>query len=289
MPVFESLAPISVSVEIVGDVRITASDRTDTVVDVRPHDPAKASDVKAAQETRVEYADGALAVTTPKHWTRYTPFGGAEAVDVTIEVPTGSSLDVASGMGDLHTEGELGRCQLKTGMGRIRLDQTGDLEADSGYGDISVDRATGDAMVTTGSGHVRIGAVDGSLTVRNANGDTAVGETTGEARVRAANGDVVIDRAHTSVTARTANGNLRVRDVSHGSIDLQTAAGELEIGIHEGTAAWLDLTSKYGLVRNSLDAADGPASDDGTVQVRGRTSAGNILVLRARADHPTPS
>ena len=108
-------------------------------------------------------------------------------------------------------------------------------------------------------------------------------------RVRASNGDVVVDRAHTSVTAKTANGNLRVRDVSQGSIDLHSAAGELEVGIHEGTAAWLDLTSKYGLVRSTLDATDGPAGDDRTVQVRGRTSIGDILVGRASADHPSAS
>jgi len=30
---------------------------------------------------------------------------------------------------------------------------------------------------------------------------------------------------------------------------LETAAGELEVGIREGTAAWLDVSSKYGRVR----------------------------------------
>lgn len=284
MPTFESPAPISMTIEIVGDVRITASDRTDTVVDVRPHDPSKASDVKAAQETRIEHAAGSLLVKTPKHWKRHTPFGGGESVDVTIEVPTGSTLDGISGFGDFHGEGELGRCDLKTAMGSIRLDHTGALSARTGYGDITVDRVAGDATITTGSGDVRIGVVDGSLTVRNSNGDSTLGEAKGEVRVKAANGDVTIDRAHTSVTARSANGSLRVGDARRGSIDLQTSVGQLEIGIHDGTAAWLDLTSKYGRVRSSLDTTDSPGGGDATVEVRARTSAGDIVIGRAAAD-----
>lgn len=290
MPTFESPAPISVTIEIVGDVRITASDRTDTVVEVRPHDPAKPADVQAAQEIRVEHAEGSLVVKMPKRWKQYTPFGGGESVDVSLEVPTGSTLDGISGFGDFHGEGELGRCHLKTAMGSVRLDHTGTLQARTGYGDITVDRVAGDATITTGSGDVHLGVVEGTATIKNANGDSTLGETRGEVRVKAANGDIAIDRAHTSVTARSASGDLRVRDARHGAIDLQTSVGRLEIGIHDDTAAWLDLESKYGLVRSSLDAADGPEPGGGTVEVRARTSAGDIVIGRAPAgDTPRPS
>lgn len=44
-------------------------------------------------------------------------------------------------MGRFECEGELGRCTLKTGMGKIRLDQTGPVTAESGHGDITLDRA----------------------------------------------------------------------------------------------------------------------------------------------------
>jgi hypothetical protein len=53
-------------------VQITASDRADTVVEVRPSDE---SDVKAAQQTRVEYADGAISPSTgqPPEWAPTPP------------------------------------------------------------------------------------------------------------------------------------------------------------------------------------------------------------------------
>ena len=47
--------PIAVSIELsVGDVRVVASDRADTVVQVRPSDESRAADVRDAGQTRVE-------------------------------------------------------------------------------------------------------------------------------------------------------------------------------------------------------------------------------------------
>jgi DUF4097 and DUF4098 domain-containing protein YvlB len=284
MPTFETPSPISMTIEIVGDARITASDRTDTVVEVRPRDPSKAGDVKAAEQAVIECRDGRLEVRTPKHWKRYTPFGGGESVAVTVEVPTGSSLEASTDLGDLHTEGELGACRAKTGMGTIRLDHTGALHASTGYGDVVVDRVVGEAEVTTGSGDVRLGAIDGRLVVKNSNGGTVVDAVTGDLRVKAANGDVVIGRAQSSVVAKTANGDVRIRDVRHGTVVMETAAGELEVGIHEGIAAWLDVRTSFGTVHNTLGAADGPAPSEGTVEVRARTSFGDIVIGRSAAE-----
>ena len=57
MPVFATPEPISVTIELnMGDTRIIASDRTDTLVEVSPRDDSKASDVRAAEQTRVEYS-----------------------------------------------------------------------------------------------------------------------------------------------------------------------------------------------------------------------------------------
>ena len=52
MPTFDSRGPIAVNLEVgLGEIRLLATDRTDTVVDVRPADPAKKGDVSAAQQT----------------------------------------------------------------------------------------------------------------------------------------------------------------------------------------------------------------------------------------------
>ena len=78
MPTFDTPAPISVTVEFgVGDLRVTATDRTDTVVEVRPTESgAEASDVAAAEQTRVEYANGALAREGPEGLAVHRPAQG---------------------------------------------------------------------------------------------------------------------------------------------------------------------------------------------------------------------
>ncbi|MEU6259543.1 hypothetical protein [Streptomyces sp. NPDC047043] len=55
------------------------------------------------------------------------------------------------------------------------------------------------------------------------------------------------------------------------------------IGIREGTAAWLDVNSNRGQVRNRLSASEAPEQTEDTVMVRARTNWGNIDVLRAKA------
>jgi len=280
MPVFATPEPISVTIELsVGDARIMASDRTDTVIEVRPRYDDRASDIRAAEQTRVEYSSGRLLVKTPR---QPTFVGRGSSVDVTIELPAGSHVQGDSGMGDFGGEGHLGECRFKTGMGNIRLDHTGELHLKTGMGNIAVDRALGDADVTTGSGDVRIGKIEGAAVIKNSNGDTVVGEVTGDLRVKSANGRISVDRAHASVMAKTANGNIRIGEVVNGAIVLETAAGELEIGIREGTAAWLDVSSQYGRVRNSLDETDSPEQSEATVEIRARTSYGDIKIQRAR-------
>ena len=94
--------------------------------------------------------------------------------------------------------------------------------------------------------------------IKNSNGDTWVGEVTGDLRVNAANGDISVDHADAGVTASTANGDVRVGEVVRGSATLETGFGEIEVGIREGTAAWLDVHTQFGRVHNDLDASDGP-------------------------------
>jgi|RhiMetdeSRZDD1v2_1073273.scaffolds.fasta_scaffold325332_1 DUF4097 and DUF4098 domain-containing protein YvlB len=292
MPVFDTPEPISVTVELgVGDLRVVAGDRADTVVEVRPSDPAKKDDVTAAEQTRVEYAGGRLLIKTPKSWRHYTPRGGGESVDVLVELPAGSQLRGETGVVALHGQGRLGECHYKTGLGDIQLDQAAAVRLRTGMGDVAVERAAGDAEVTTGSGSIRVDRIDGAAVVKNSNGDTWLGQVAGDLRVNAANGRISVDRAGDAVAAKSANGDVRLGEVAHGAVVAQTAMGNVEIGVRDGVAAWLDLHTRYGNVRNDLDAGGRPGQGEDAVEVRARTSVGNITIHRSVAgdsgkDHP---
>lgn len=287
MPTFDTPEPISVTVEFgVGDLRIVASDRTDTMVEVRPSDPAKKADVTAAEQTRVEYAGGRLLIKAPKNWRQYTSRGGGESVDVQVELPAGSQLRGETGVAALRCRGRLGECRYKTGIGDIQLDRAGAVQLRTGVGDITVERAGGDAELTTGSGSLRIDGIDGTAVVKNSNGDTWIGRVTGDLRVNAANGRISVDQASGAVTAKSANGDVRLGEVAHGAVLAQTAFGKVEIGIRDGVAAWLDLNTRYGTVRNDLDTADRPGAGEEAVEVRARTAFGDITIHRSSANDP---
>lgn len=281
MPNFETPEPISVTFELgVGNVRITASDRTDTTVDVRPSDDSDESDVQAAQQVRVDYANGVLQVTGPK--ARVFDFSRkTRSVEVSIDLPCGSQVSGELQMGDLSGTGRLGECRFKTSTGNVRLERTGPLRVDTAAGDVTADGVAGNAEIHTGSGKVRIGETGGSVVVKNSNGDTTIAAVTGEVRVRSANGDISVDRAGAGVDAKTSNGSICLGEVARGSVELGTAMGDLEIGIAESTAAWLEVNTGFGQVRNLLDNATRPEESDETVKVRAHTSLGSITIRRS--------
>jgi DUF4097 and DUF4098 domain-containing protein YvlB len=102
----------------------------------------------------------------------------------------------------------------------------------------------------------------------------------GDLRLNAANGSIAVDAAHAGVVAKSANGDVRLGEVVRGSVVLETHLGDLEVGVREGTAAWLDVSAKAGRVHNALDAAEAPEPSAETVEVRARTVAGSVVIRR---------
>lgn len=145
-----------------------------------------------------------------------------------------------------------------------------------------MDRIDGAAEITTSSGSMRVGLVDGPAVLKNSHGTTTVDAATGELRVSGANGDIEVRRAGDSVTATTAHGTLRVGEVARGTVRLETSYGAIEVGVREGTAAWIDASSGAGQVRNTLTASETPETTEDTVKVHARTRFGNIDIRRAK-------
>jgi DUF4097 and DUF4098 domain-containing protein YvlB len=280
MPTFDTPTPISATIDVAaGDVRISAGDRATTIVTVEAADASNPEDRKAAEQTRVEYGSERLLVKAPKlrHW---LPRSHGGSLSVRIELPAGSHVHAESALTDFSCDGTLGECRIKTGLGHIRVEEAARIHLKSGLGDISVERVTGHAEITAGSGDVRVRELGAGAVIKNSNGDTWVGAAAGELRLHAANGDISVDRADAGVGAKSSNGDVRLGDVARGAVVLETHIGDLEVGIREGTAAWLDVRARAGRVHNALEAADAPDAEAETVKVRARTSAGDVLIRR---------
>ena len=283
MPTFDTPEPIFVTLDLsVANVQLVASARTDTVVEVRPTNENEPSDVKAASQVTVEYSGGTLLIKGKNPRLFAALSAKSWSVDLTVELPEGSEVQADSSVGDFRSTGRLGECRFKSSGGHVRLGRTGPLRLNTAAGHVSVEGVAGDAEVTTGSGRIRIGEIDGDATIKNSNGHTEIGTIGGEARVRSANGDITVDRAGGGVDAKTANGAIRVGEVARGSVVLETAMGDLEIGIGGGASAWLDVTTGFGQVRNALDETAKPPEGTGeTVEVRAHTGFGDITIHRA--------
>jgi hypothetical protein len=281
MPTFPTSRPIDITIAIaVGDVRVTAGDRSDVTATVLPTDPSKAADVKAAEETNVELHDERLSITTPKTWKRYSPFGPSGSVQVAVDAPTGSTLDASTSMGAIRTDGELEGCRARSSLGDIRVDHCDDLTAMTSYGDVTADEVRGDADVKTSSGEIRLGEVRGVATVWNSNGGTTIGGVSGDVRVKTSNGSVTIGRADASVRATSAAGSIEVGSLHRGAVVLETSVGNVTCGIAEGTAVHLDVRSQHGRIHSGLDTADGPGVGAAVVELRARTTLGDITLHR---------
>jgi hypothetical protein len=285
---FNTPSPIAVTLDLyVADVRFAASDRIDTVVEVRPSDPNRAADIKAAENTRVEYDDATrmLSIVTRKPRNRFVNFSGKrpESINVLLQLPNDSDIRGEAGLGDFQSDGMLGTVVLKTDLGAVRLAETGPLNLRNGLGEITVEGVSGTAEVHSGSSDIRIGAVDGTADVSTSNGEVHVGVVTGAATIKAANGSVSVDRALSDISAASSNGRVRIGEVVRGTVSATSKNGAVEVGIRQGSAAWLELNTSVGRVSNELDSAAAPESGEPVdkVEVHASTKLGDVTIRRA--------
>ncbi|WP_017539628.1 DUF4097 family beta strand repeat-containing protein [Nocardiopsis halophila] len=174
MHTFTTPAPVTAVLDIpAGRVPVVAADRDDTTVEVRPADAAKSRDVKAAEQVAVAFGDGVLRVTGPAAKDR--SFGPAGAVEVTIQVPSGSDVDATSPYTEFRGVGRLGRVAGQGLGGAVRIDEAAGAHL-TAFGDISLGRLAGPAEISTQKGDVTVDeAASGTVVLSTRMGDVTVG------------------------------------------------------------------------------------------------------------------
>ncbi|ROS74546.1 DUF4097 family beta strand repeat-containing protein [Cellulomonas sp. PhB143] len=279
MPTFPAPQPVPVLVDVpFANLHVVAGDRDDVVVTVLPTSSSRPGSVRAAEEVRVGRDGDAVTIACPGSWKQLVRPFAAGTADITVELPEGS--EVRGRTGTLDVEGTLGVVEMTLSAGDACVGDAARLSLKVSAGSVVVGRVTGPVDVRAGAGAVRIAAVEGDATVRASNGTTTVGSVTGTLEVHGAHGDVVVDRVRGAVTAKTASGGVRVGRVERGTLTLTTSYGSIEVGVPEGTAAWLDVASQHGSVRNRLAPAAGPGQDEDTAEIHATTGYGDVVVRR---------
>ena len=271
MPTFETPEPIAVRIEASGgSIRLVATDRADTVIEVRPRDESRSSDVWAAEHTRADFRDGKLVVLGAK---RGLPLFSGGAIDLEIALPSRSRLHASLASADLRAKGEFG-----------------DFRVASASGDVEVDSVTGKIKAANASGSFTVHAAEGSASVTTASGDVTIGDLDGDLKFKAASGSLTVDRLRGYVKSRTASGSVDVAAAVRGGVSAHTSSGEVAVGAAEGTAVRLDITTGSGVVTNGLQPSDGPEPGDETFVLQVRSGSGDVIVHRnpsARPAHET--
>jgi len=273
---FATPGPIAATVEVAGaQVRVTASDRTDTVVLLEPINEANRSDVKVADRTKVEFAGGQLSVKT-------TVSGNKNgSVAITIDLPTGSSLAAYLAYSAVHADGSFGECELHMASGRVQLDRIDALRASIASGEVAIGHIAGRADIDGGAIAMRIGEVEGTVGLSTSGGQAWIGHASADLDLSSSSCDFDIDRADGSVTATTAGGAIRIGRMTHGRAKLINGSGNIEVGISEGSAASIDVNSDRGAVHNFVSSQGNAGPSDHKVMVHARTRHGDIIIQRA--------
>jgi DUF4097 and DUF4098 domain-containing protein YvlB len=179
--------------------------------------------------------------------------------DVLLEGIEAASVDAQSQYGDVHASNlRAGSVRLSTSSGEVRARQIdGALVLHSGYGDLSGEDLSGDLEATTSSGDISVGALRGSarrkLTTRY--GDVSVSDATGELEAQTSSGDVLVSGADGSVSAKSSYGDVVVSG-RFTELQAKTSSGSVAVKAGAGSAAQGDwnVSSSYGDVSLQLPA-----------------------------------
>ena len=279
MPTFDTPGPIAATVVVGGaQVRVTASDRTDTVVLVEPINEASRSDVKVANKTKVDFVGGQLSVKTT------TSGDKSGSVAITIDLPTGSSLVAYLAHSSVHADGSLGECELHMASGLVQLHRINALLANIAGGDVAIGHIAGRANIEGKAVALRISEVEDSVQLSSSGGQIWIGHASADLDLSSGSAGFDIDRADGSVTATTASGAIRIGRMTNGRAKLMNGSGNIEVGISEDAAASIDVKSERGAVHNFVSSQTEAGASDAKVSVHARTRHGDITVQRAAND-----
>lgn len=266
-----------------GELVVTADEVDEVTVDITPTLADRPADVRAAENTAVHFADGRLTITQKRENLLRTWVNKGWSIDVHVRVPRRSRLEVKSSYGNIRVRGSIGPSSLTTAYGDIVAGDVAELTAKTSHGEVSLDRVSGTTGLTGTSLH--IGEVYGNATVKSSHGNVTVGLVMGQLAAATGFGNIEVRTVMGGVEARAAHGKIRVSDAVSGTARLDSSYGDIEVGIRQGTVAWLDLDAKGGAVRNELDVAGSePQNDDGIadrLKVTARTNYGSVRAFRA--------
>lgn len=261
-----------------GRIDISTDDVEETTVELSGSSDEATQAVIA--DTVVDQRGDEIVVRVPKRG--HGLFGRTPDLQLDITAPKGSRLNVKSDSGDLSVRGEVGESRIATGSGDVSVEAfTGSAHVRSGSGDVTVGSATDDLSVGTGSGDMHLGTLAAAASLGSGSGDMTVESVAGGLKAETGAGDIEVARAGDDVRVKTGSGDVAVNHLTRGRVKVQTASGDLHVGVADGIPAWLDINTLTGTVSNDLQATEPVGAQEEHVRLELKTVTGDIEIARA--------
>jgi DUF4097 and DUF4098 domain-containing protein YvlB len=179
MQKFDTPAAISTVLGITaGRIQIIAADRADTTVEVLPTNAAKGRDVRAAEQTTVEFVNGVLRIKAPAEKNQI--LGASGSIEVTVQLPAGSHIEAKAAAAEFRGVGRLGDVACDRAHGMVKIDEAASVRVTAYDGDVTVGRLTGPAEISNQKGGIHITeATSGTVVLRTQMGDVTIGAARG--------------------------------------------------------------------------------------------------------------
>ena len=126
----------------------------------------------------------------------------------------------------------------------------------TGNGAVTVEGVGGEVNAATGTGRVRVVGTEGAVRVATGNGDVDVRDVKGAVRVSTGNGRVAVTTAQGPVEARSGNGDIDVRMTAlRASEDMtfSTGSGDVRVTLPTNYNGELDATTGNGTISSDFD------------------------------------
>jgi DUF4097 and DUF4098 domain-containing protein YvlB len=272
MHTFETPSPVNLRVELwQGSVDISAEDTQTTTVELR-------GDQELIDSAKVEQRGNQIDVMMPK--IKSGLFRRSAEVEARIVVPKHSNARVQTASADIRTHGDLGEVDASSGSGDVEVDQAAEAGVRTGSGDITVRAVHGDCNTKTGSAEVMLGKIGGDCDVLSGSGDVMIDEVVGTLKIKAGSGDILVKSSGDGVDAMAGSGDLLLRRVERGRVKAKTGSGDITVGVADGTAAYLDVSTVTGDVSSELDGSEAPVDGELTAEIFVQTGSGDVVLQR---------
>ena len=284
---FATPGPVALVVEVpAGEIALETVPCAETTDELEPLGSDEASR-EAAETARVDMRErGAggqeVRVVIESRGGLRWGFGRSPEVLARITVPHGTSVEAETASADIRARGRYAEASVRVASADVEFDEIErDASVNGASGDVTLRRVGGDIRVNTASGDVEVDEAGGAVRANTASGDVLVRRARGPVEVQSASGDVVVGDVAAGARVSTASGDQRVDAVSEGDVMLESASGDVRVGVRRGSRLWVDASSRSGDVTSDFDVGDAsPTADGPLVELRARSGSGDIHVAR---------